>query len=480
MKLILVSIVCLLLSVTGFTQGQKLRVYLDTKQFYEPTQGSFVEINFQYVGHTLEYVGAEDGLKGEVAVLLDIILDQDTLVRDAYRLETPLMKDSIVEDFYDIRRFGLNPGKYQLHLQIFDLISNGEPVTGQLSFTILERDNNVSFGDVQNIEFATEGDPTSVFYKSGYEIIPRMSNYYPEQLTSLPYYTEIYNVKSLQSPEFGLKESVYNADTKTEIEKYTKIYRYKAEDIVPVLRQIDISELPTGNYYLSLSVIDSKMNEAQEKKYFFERTNNESFVMDENIALDPAFEQSIPKDSIEFYLASLIPIATGQTAVTILRTLKEKDDEKSLKLIQSFWLSTEKMRAYESWLRYKQQVLYTERLFSNTFKRGYESDRGRVYLQYGAPNSVIAQETSADEFPYEIWQYNQIGRASNKHFVFYNPDLIANNHQLLHSDLIGEIKNMNWPMALKYREVFNGDTDNQNTGMPTNFQDQNNVLFRQN
>jgi hypothetical protein len=39
---------------------------------------------------------------------------------------------------------------------------------------------------------------------------------------------------------------------------------------------------------------------------------------------------------------------------------------------------------------------------------------------------------------------------------------------------------MNWPMALKYREVFNGDTDNQNTGMPTNFQDQNNVLFRQN
>lgn len=480
MKFIIVSISCLLIALNTLGQNQKLIVYLDTKQFYEPTSGEFVEINFQFVGHTLQYAGADDGLKGELAVVLDIVQNNDTIVRDAYRLETPLMRDSIIEDFYDIRRFALPLGKYELHLQIFDLIKNNEPVTGILKFNIEKRDESVSFGDIQNIEYAKKGNQASVFFKSGYEIIPRLSNYYPEQLSALPYYTEVYNSEKIGNPEFGLKETIYDADTKLELEKYSAIYRYKINEIVPVLRQIDITELPTGNYFLSLSIIDGKMKEVGEKKYFFERTNNESFVMADNIALDPAFEQSIPKDSVAYYLASLIPIATGQSALTILRTLKEKNDEKSIKLIQSFWLSTEKARAYESWLKYKAQVQYTEKLFANNFLSGFESDRGRVYLQYGAPTTVTAQETSTDEFPYEIWQYNQIGKSSNKHFVFYNPDLIANNYKLLHSDLIGEVKNMNWPMALRYKQVFNGDTDNQNTGTPNSFQDQNNTFFRQN
>jgi len=349
-----------------------------------------VEINFQYVATTVEYIGVEGGLKGEVAVLLDIVQNTDTIASDAFRLETPLMHDSIIEDFYDIRRFALKPGKYDLHLQIFDLIKNDDPVSGKITFTIEERDELVSFGDIQNIEYAVKGNKTSVFFKSGYEIIPRLSNYYPEQLTSLPYYTEIYNSAKLGIPEFGLKESIFNADTQEELESFSNIYRYKTGNVVPILRQIDIEELPSGNYYLSLSIIDGNMKESSVEKYFFERTNNEEFVLDDNLALDPAFEQSIPKDSVAYYLGSLIPIATGQSALTILNALKEKNDEKSMKLIQSFWLSTERATAYESWLKYKEQVRYTERLFSNNFLAGYESDRGRVYLQYGAPNQVIA------------------------------------------------------------------------------------------
>jgi GWxTD domain-containing protein len=478
MKFIIASISILILSLTSFAQNQKLRVYLDTKQFYEPSEGNFVEINFQFVGPSIKYLGVEEGLKGELAVILNIVQLNDTIISDAYRLETPTMYDSIIEDFYDVRRFALQPGKYDLKLKIFDLVKNDEPIEGNIKFTIDEKTDRVDFGDIQNIEYAQKVDQTSVFFKSGYDIIPRLSNYYPEQLTSLPYYTEIYNVEQLGITAFGLKETICNADNKSELVNYTNIYRYEASKVVPILRQIDISELPTGNYYLSLSVIDTNMEVAREKKYFFERTNNESFVMDENLALDPAFEQSIPKDSVAFYLASLIPISTGQSSLTILNTLKEKNDEKSIKLIQSFWLSTEKSKAYEGWLRYKAQVQYVENLFSNNFLAGYESDRGRVYLQYGAPTTITARETSPHEYPYEIWQYNKIGKFSNKHFVFYNPDFIAKNYQLLHSDLIGEKKNMNWPIAIRFKDAFQGDTDNQNSGVPNSFQDQDNFLFR--
>ncbi len=479
MKLVIAFFSILTLTFSGLAQNQKLKVYLDTKQFFEPESGNFVEINFQFVAPTIAYNGVEHGLIGELAVILDIIQNADTITSDAYRLETPLMRDSIVEDFYDVRRFALAPGQYELHLQIFDLVRNSEPITGLIKLNIEEKGKDLSFGDIQNVEYASQGDQGSVFFKSGYDIVPRLSNYYPEQLNALPYYTEIYNSDKLGIPEFGLKQSVFSSENKLELEEYTKYFRYKSNTVVPVLRQVDISELPSGNYYLSLSVIDSSMQTTLEKKYFFERTNKESFVLNENIALDPAFEGSIPKDSISFYLASLLPISYGESAVMILNTLKEKNNEKSLKLIQSFWLATSKATAYESWLNYKQQVMHVEKLYSNNFLRGFEADRGRVYLQYGAPTNVIVREASATEFPYEIWQFNKIGKFSNKIFVFYNPDLIANNYRLLHSDLIGEPKNLNWPVALQVRNAFNGDTDNTNTSSPDYFGGQSNDLFRQ-
>ncbi|MGJ8661307.1 MAG: hypothetical protein ACSHXL_04665, partial [Bacteroidota bacterium] len=130
MKLIVTYLSILFFSFGGLTQSQNLKVYIDSKQFFEPSSGNFVEINFQFVGHTIAYFGVDNGLKGELAIILDIVQNNDTITSDAFRLETPLMRDSIIEDFYDVRRFALLPGAYDLHLQIFDLIKKNDPITG--------------------------------------------------------------------------------------------------------------------------------------------------------------------------------------------------------------------------------------------------------------------------------------------------------------------------------------------------------------
>ncbi|MFA7273410.1 MAG: GWxTD domain-containing protein [Crocinitomicaceae bacterium] len=455
MKLIYLLFFGLLMNSWATCQEQKLRVYLDTKQFYEPSLGNFVEVNFQFVSPTLQYIGENGGLQGELAVLLDFVKEGDTIVSDAYRMKTPFMKDSILEDFYDVRRFSLNPGSYELHLEISDLIRKSASIKGVISVVVESRGKSIQFSDIQNIEVANKGNVSSPFYKSGYEIIPRLSNYYPEELTWLPYYTEVYNSNLLNNKEFGLKESIVDAESKLELEKYTQYIRYKSDTVVPILRKMDIASLKSGNYYLTLSIIDSKMEIVTEKKYFFERTNEKEMDLTEtDLILNPDFAKSIPIDSALFYLGSLIPIAGQQTDRTILSVLKEKNSEKASLLIQTFWRTTNPTNAYESWLLYKAQVLYTERLYSNNFLRGYDTDRGRVYLQYGAPTNIIAREVSPTEFPWEIWQYNKIGKFSNKKFLFYNPDLIANNYRLLHSDLIGEPKNLNYSNALKNRSAL--------------------------
>ena len=58
--------------------------------------------------------------------------------------------------------------------------------------------------------------------------------------------------------------------------------------------------------------------------------------------------------------------------------------------------------------------------------------------------------------------YNKIGAFSNKRFVFYNPDLVNNAYRLLHSDMLGELKNPAWQQILVKRNTMNGDVDSPN------------------
>ena len=90
-------------------------------------------------------------------------------------------------------------------------------------------------------------------------------------------------------------------------------------------------------------------------------------------------------------------------------------------------------------------------------------------MQYGSPTNIIAREVSANEYPFEIWQYNKIGRFSNKRFVFYNPDLTNNAYRLLHSDMVGELKNPSWQRELSKRNTMNGDIDNPNANVNDGF-----------
>jgi len=155
----------------------------------------------------------------------------------------------------------------------------------------------------------------------------------------------------------------------------------------------------------------------------------------------------------------------------ILTIIKTKNEANARKLIQGFWIATSGTNAYDSWLKYKEQVVYVEHLYKNNYQAGYETDRGRVYLQYGAPTSVIQRETTSNEYPYEIWQYNKIGKYSNRRFIFYNPDLVSTSYRLLHSDMIGEMKNPSWQQVLTSRNTPHGNIDTPNQNVNSTFGD---------
>jgi GWxTD domain-containing protein len=467
-------------SFKSIGQESNLRAYLESKQFYAPGSGNYIEIYFQFVGYSLKYKGVDDGLQGEVAVALSISEGDSVIRSDAYRLQSPVMKDSIIEDFYDVKRFGLEPGRYVLRLELQDLNGSGKIIKASQPLIIEDLGDAISASDIEVIEYAKKGGDGSPFFKSGYYMVPRLSTFYPEELSSIPVYMELYNTNTLEDSVCGLKQSIINMVTGQEIVELTLFSKLNVQEVIPVLRNVDITKVPTGKYTLNYTLLSKKMTELSTQSYLFERVNDQEVTWNaESVVIDPAFQASIPDDSVAYYLECLIPISKPAEVKNIIATLKLKNKESERKHIQSFWSQSAPENAYDSWLKYKGQVQLVEKLYSNNFQEGFETDRGRVYLEYGAPTNIVARETSPTEYPYEIWQYNKIGKFSNKRFVFYNPDLVNNAYRLLHSDMIGELKNPSWPLTLSKRNTNNGNVDDPNSKVQEHWGGNSNDFFRQ-
>lgn len=473
-------IIGLCLAQFSFAQQQKLRAYLDTKQFYSPVEGNYIEIYLQFSGPTIQYKGVEGGLQGDLAISINILTESASVASNAYRLQSPVMKDSIVEDFYDVQRFAVKPGKYTLAIELIDLNKNSDPVISKSPILIEDLGESISISDISTIEYAAPGNGTSPFYKSGYDMIPRISTFYPKELKSIPVYLELYNTSQLEDSVCGIKQTIVNSTNGQELPEFTVMQKLNTSEVVPLLRNVDITNLTTGKYTLNYTILSRSMMELSTQSYEFERSNDGEVVYNpESILIDPDFQASITDDSVSFYLESLIPISKHTEVKNLIATLKTKDLELQRKHIQAFWLKTAPINTTDAWLKYKAQVLLVEKLYSNNFLQGYETDRGRVYLQYGSPSNIMQKETSATEYPYEIWVYNKIGSFSNKRFIFYNPDLVNNAYRLLHSDMIGELKNAGWSQALSRRSSSNGNVDDPNANHQQGYGLNSNDLFRQ-
>ncbi len=494
MKNIFIAVLIGFFSFSVYSQKSKtIKAYLDHKNFFNPEIGNFVEIHLQFVSYSLNYKAVENGLQSEIAI--QYVFKQDGVVAksDAYRLQSPVMRDSIIEDFYEIKRIALKPGKYSLELTLTDVNSKNEN-TDKSTITAIQEINVEDFSSkiaISSLETAemmlpikNEIDNSSVFAKSGYEIIPRISNYYQTQATKIPVYFEVYCPKKVDDSlkKMGLKQTLIDVKTKTEIESFTRFSKIEVDEVQPIIKQVDISKLKSGEYILEYSLINRQNLNVATSSYYFERFSEDEFeeVQADNIVLDPKFQASITDDSLDFYISSLIPISKPAEMRNIIDLLKTKDNSLYRKYIQSYWVnSTNGSRTYESWMSYKFQVLTVEKLFSTNYTAGHETDRGRVYLQYGAPSSVITRENSPSDYPYEIWRYDKIKVYSRRGFIFYNPDLVNNTYRLLHSDMIGEVQNYRWQQQLSKRTSVNKDIDDPNDGNRDHFGGNSEDLFKQ-
>ena len=469
----------LILSFASFSQKNKLKAYLDTKQFYASELGNYLEIYLQFVGSSVKFEPVNNGIQAKIALNFSIQEKENIIRKDSYVLTSPLAIDSVQDDFYEVKRFALPPGTYILKIELIDVL-NDSRISAEKEITIVDFASKPAISEIEIAEYAFKSDVASSFQKAGIHIVPLISNFFSAEITRIPLYFEVYNSQVTNDSLVGILCKIIDTENEKELEDETLLWRVASKPIIPVFKMIDIEKVPTGSFRIEFGLINRKMELLTTSTYSFERSNEIQAEFDsEKMVLDPAFQASITEDSVFFFLASLIPIARPAEIKNIISTLKSKNLEKSRKHIQAFWRESAPTNSYEAWIKYKIQVVFVEVLYGNNFQDGFETDRGRVYLKYGAPSIHVVRENSPSEYPYEIWTYNKIGKYSNRRFIFYNPDLTNGAYRLLHSDVIGELKNAAWSQILSQRNTNNGDIDDPNKFNQKSWGANSGDLFRQ-
>lgn len=445
--------------------------YFNYATFNIPGKGPYVETYISVFGNTVQYKKMPSG-KFQASVEISMLFLQNDSIKASqkYVLASPEISDTSSKgtvNFIDLRRTPLKAGLYKLELQIADKNRNEKPFVGTQDIILSFPAEQVVFSDIELIESYSKTATQTVLTKNGMDLIPYCSNFYPENLTKLGFYTEIYNTKKQlgDSSKFVVNYFIESYETKKHLNNFNKITTQKTSAVNIVLAEFNITDLPSGNYNVVAEVHDKNNAFVAERKIFFQRLNPKAkFDTDELASINIAgtfVSVYTNSDSLNDFIRSLRPISSESEKMFADNELKTATVVLKQQYLYNFWVNRSNLNPEAEWKKYQAEVKKVNKMFAATGFKGYNTDRGRVYLQYGAPDQRMVVDNEPNTYPYEIWQYYRmkVQNQTNKRFVFFNEDLSTNDYKLMHSDARGEIYDANWQMRLQKRTIQSNNTD---------------------
>jgi GWxTD domain-containing protein len=467
----------------AFSQGTQANI--DYRQFYSKETGSYLEVYAKINLSTVSLKSPQTGSWQSEVEITEILKKGDSIVDFVkVNVTSPIMTDSTLNDYTDQQRFKLLPGNYDLEISVRDNYNPDDvPVTLIEKITIKDFSSVASFSDIELLEAFHKTETPTKLTKSGYDLFPYVSAYYPYGYDKIAFYTEIYHLGKVitEGEKFLFVQYVENYETGTQMSNFSKMQKMESATIIPVLSALDITTLKTGNYYLVLEARNKTNDVVLKEKIFFQRNNPFATLSDEELTkvnISATFVEKITNiDSLSEYIACLRPICEEMERRMVDKQAVSSDTLTKQQFFYTFWLNRNSENPEGEWNEYKKKVDFVNSLYKTRVKKGYETDRGRVYLQYGAPNQITDRPNEPSSYPYQIWQYYKVGRFNNKKFIFYQPDLVTNDYQMLHSDVPGEMKNFRWESMLNSRNTPNGNVDSPGNGNFNHYGSRSEELF---
>ncbi|MBI2968784.1 MAG: GWxTD domain-containing protein [Bacteroidetes bacterium] len=453
--------------------SQSIRAYFSYARFLSPADGPYIETYLSVIGSTVIFSKNKDG-KWQGGTDIVMIFRKDTIIAyiDKFTLLSPEISDSAGDkpNFLNQKRISLREGDYIIELEIKDPLKPEKVFAHSEKISISFPEDKLVISDIEPVESAVKTATPGILTKSGFDLIPYVSDFYPESSVKLKFYAEIYNTKKNSVPAGGFLLSYFleSAETERKQERFARHSRQECRDVIPFFGEFDIEKLPSGNYNLTLEIRDKTNNLLAQKKIFFQRSNPafavDSLAISEDEIKTSFVTQYSGTDSLAEHIRCLHPICPLKERDQIEIMAAQRDLQVMQKFFLGFWLARNGSDPEGEWRKYLVLVKKVHKHYATSIQKGYETDRGRVYLQYGEPNSIQKSEHEPSAYPYEIWHYYKIGRYSNITFVFIDESLAGNRYELAHSDMIGEIKDPKWQLRMYKRTTPFSDIDEDEKG----------------
>ncbi len=442
-------------------QAKNVQAYLNYTIFDVPGKGPFIETYMSVSGKTVTYKKNDKGLfQGNIEVTFIFRQQGEIKNYDKYELFSPEVPDTsaINFSFIDQQRYFIPAGEYDMEIIILDLNTDKKPFSAIQPVNMQFDDSKICFSGIELVKSFKPSTEQNILTKGGFDLVPMVYNFYPQSDNKMTYYTEIYNAEKTIGPGEKLLSvcMIKSFETGNVLRDFTSYKKFDARPVVPVLNEYDITRLPSGNYNLVIEVRNKNNEMVASNEIFFQRSNpNIQFNLNElaSVEVNSTFASRITSsDTLQEFINCLDPIATELEKTFIYKQSKSSDLKTKQQFFYNFWASRDQANPENAWRKYYDQVIIVNAVYKTPVSKGYETDRGRVYLKYGPPNIISESYNEPSSYPYEIWQYYVLANNQrNKKFVFYTHDLITNNFTLLHSDAIGEISNYKWQIFLNSR-----------------------------
>ena len=470
MKKFFLIVLVTVFGLTAYAQQKKtLNSYISYATFNMPGENAtpYVETYITFNKNSLVYVKNDDG-QYSAKINVTIMFKQGESVKNfgKYSLSSPSVVDTtnINGFFMDMQRYSLANGNYTLEVVLEDENNKDEkPITVEDQL-LMDFPETFCFSSILGLESFSKAETDSDNSKNGYNLIPMIMPFYPETVNKLTFYAEIYNAKKQlgEGEKYLLNTYISAFENGTKLNNYFFTKRMTAKDIDVIINSMDITNLPSGNYFLVLEARDRNNEIIGYNRYFFQRSNP-YYQIDNSIlaTINPedVFSGSINNlDTIREYIRTLSPISTLVEKDYAGELIKTDDITTMQQFFYTFWSSRNRIDPKQAWLDYYAQVKRVNASFKTINSKGYDSDRGIVFLKYGAPDRIVQSYNEPGAYPYEIWHYYTLGSQRNKKFVFMTLDIATNDFKLIHSDALGEINNFRWTTEI-YQRTYGSYND---------------------
>ena len=474
----LLTACCLLLTGLSLNaQEKEFNYVMDVYHFHDVDGTPYLEAHIAVHAAGLHFAQLPNGNWQDTLDIHFMVQDLDNGGEMVYDQEFALVTqefsdttwESVNQMVTDVYRIPVGYGKHNFIGTLIDVRHPDQKVNKfESEILISGRKDAFSFSDIQFLQYLKKAEEKSAYTKHGYDIVPVNNNNTFIDQDTLNIYVELYNTNKLTEGKYFLATNITQANSDRKIPQYQRTTRKTANQIDVFNLAFDIRNLPSQTYYLNLEIYNLKNEVVANKSEKFWVSNSR---IARDVSANPeAFNEifALNEEELDAYIRSLRYISRPSER-DMAKALKTKEEKENY--FFGFWDRRKEpgdATPEKVWGRWKRKVAYMEENYGSKFRKGWESDRGRIFAQYGEPQDIERYPVQGAHIPHEIWYYDKVGTQSQVFFVFWYPDLATGDYTLLHSNKFGEVQNPNWELRLRNRVTNDANID-RNQGDDWNF-----------